>query len=127
MDNQSQLISLTKQLLTYLSVITDRYALAREQGKPGDFYQEVKPFADEVKKINDQWKSEAINWIHLNRPKNLYQQQIDSAHEHIESVSVQAFFPETSKSRFINLVSSSTYVLNQIIEIFNKEIGPPDL
>lgn len=125
MDDRFELISLTNALLNYVSVMSERYEMARESGKSGDFYKEVKPFADEVKRINDVWKIKATNWIHTNRPKNLFVQQIESTSEHIETISVQAFFPETSKTRFINLISSSKYVLNQLLEALMEEMSPP--
>lgn len=117
MNNHKELTSLTNQLLNYINKMSERYTKARESGLAGDFFQEVKPFADEVKVINEQWKKEAIEWIEQNRPKNLFSQQIESTHEHIETMSVQAFFPDTSRSRFFNLISSSNYVLNQILQL----------
>ncbi|MBY0122629.1 YppE family protein [Bacillus sp. S/N-304-OC-R1] len=127
MIDQNELISLTNTLLNYISAMSERYAMARESGKSGDFYAEVKPFADEVKQINDVWKSKAADWIAINRPKNLYIQQIESTHEHIGTISVQAFFPETSKTRFINLITSSIYVLNQLLEALKEKMSPPSL
>lgn len=125
MDDRFELISLTNELLNYISDMSERYEMARESGKPGDFYKEVKPFADEVKRINDLWKNKATDWIHANRPKNLFVQQVESTYEHIGTVSVQAFFPETSKTRFINLISSSKYVLNQLLGALKEEMSPP--
>lgn len=120
-----ELINLTKRLLNYTFSISERYVRTRDLQESGDFYKEVKPFADEVKLINDQWKSEAVQWITLNRPKNLFVQQIESTHENIETVSIQAFYPETSKTRFTNLIVSSQYVLNRFLQTLNEKMGPP--
>ncbi|KAB2338284.1 YppE family protein [Cytobacillus depressus] len=120
-----ELSTLTKELINYINVITERFAEAKETGVAGDFFLEVKPFADEVKGVNDQWKKEAGKWVIQNKPKNLYSQQIDSVHEHIETISVQAFFPQTSRARFNHLVVSSNYVLNYLLQILLEEMGPP--
>ncbi|WP_066294423.1 YppE family protein [Bacillus sp. FJAT-29937] len=125
MNEDIELIDLTNQLLNYTFFISERYEKARELKVPGDFYNEVKPFADEVKLINDEWKNKAILWITINRPKNLFIQQVESTYENIETISVQAFYPETSKSRFTNLVVSSQYVLDRLIQTVKEEMGPP--
>ena len=125
MNENVELTDLTTQLLNYIFFLSERYDKARELQKPGDFYEEVKPFADEVKLINDQWKNKAVQWITNKRPKNLFVQQIESTHENIEAISVQAFYPETSKSRFTNLIVSSQYVLDRLLQFVKEEMGPP--
>lgn len=80
-------------------------------GEKGDFFTQVKPFADEVKEVVDHWRKESAAWIKENRPKNLHATQIESAAEQMEMISVQAFFPETSRTRFINYLQSVRYVL----------------
>lgn len=121
MGNELELLQLTEQLVIYVQTSDDKYKSVKESGKKADFYNEVKPFADEVKAINDSWKKEAAEWVNRHKPKNLYPQQIDSASEHIEMVSIQAFFPETSKTRFINYVNSAMYVLKQLIGLLREE------
>ncbi|MEH7125259.1 YppE family protein [Bacillus sp. JJ1532] len=125
MNEDVELIHLTNQLLNYMFFLSERYEKARELQKPGDFYKEVKPFADEVKLTNDEWKNKAIQWITTNRPKNLFAQQVESTYENIEAISVQAFYPETSKSRFTNLIVSSQYVLDRLLQTVKEEMGPP--
>lgn len=120
-----ELIDLTEQLTKFTLLISRRYIEVKEIQKSGDFYSEVKPFADEVKLINDQWKRKAIDWIIKHRPKNIFVQQIEATHENIETISIQSFYRETSKTRFTNLLVSSQYVLNRLHQIVNKEIGPP--
>ncbi|MBG9590761.1 hypothetical protein ABE26_26925 [Cytobacillus firmus] len=112
---------MTEMLLEYVEISDSRYKKVKESGEKGDFYNEVKPFADEVKSINDRWKGEAREWVSIHKPRNLYSQQIESASEHIEMVSIQAFFPETSRTRFINYVNSAVYVLKQLIILLSDE------
>ncbi|WNS73993.1 YppE family protein [Bacillus sp. DTU_2020_1000418_1_SI_GHA_SEK_038] len=125
MNENVELSNLSNQLLNYIFFLSERYDKARELQKSGDFYKEVKPFADEVKITNDEWKKKAVQWIKLNRPKNLFVQQIESTYENIEAISVQAFYPETSKSRFTNLIVSSQYVLDRLLQTVKEEMGPP--
>lgn len=121
MEKQMELKQLTEQLLTYVDTITEKYVIVKETGKGGDFYNEVKPFADEVKRVNDNWRNKATQWVKERKPKNVYVQQIDSVHEHLETISVQAFFPETSRTRFNNLVASSKYVLTSVHQLLKEE------
>jgi Bacterial domain of unknown function (DUF1798) len=121
MKDYSELLQLTQKLLSDLDTLALRYIEVRETGKSGDFFGEVKPFADEVKRMNDVWKVKAYEWIKDVRPKNLYNQQIDSAYEHIETVSVQAFFPNTSRSRFNDFMASAKFILTSIVHEIERE------
>ncbi|AND41196.1 MULTISPECIES: YppE family protein [Cytobacillus] len=121
MVHENSLLQMTEQLLECVEISDSRFKKVKESGEKGDFYNEVKPFADDVKSINERWKEEALEWIGIHKPRNLYPQQIESAAEHIELVSIQAFFPETSKTRFINYVNSAVYVLKQLIKLVGEE------
>lgn len=121
MEEQMELKQLTEQLIAYVETLAEKYVIVKETGKSGDFYNEVKPFADEVKRVNDNWRTKATKWIEERKPKNLYVQQIDSVHEHLETISVQAFFTETSKTRFRNLVASSNYVLTNVCQLLKEK------
>ncbi|WP_257391418.1 YppE family protein [Cytobacillus gottheilii] len=116
-----RLLQQTEKLIEYVNRADEKYKEIKISGEKGDFYTEVKPFADEVKEVNDEWKQTVIQWIQTERPKNIHEQQIDSCHEHIEIISIQSFFPETSRTRFKNLVSSSIYVLQTIVLALDNE------
>jgi hypothetical protein len=111
MENQSILVNLNESLYEYTRQIEDKFLSVKTSGEKGDFFSQVKPFADEVKEVVDLWKKEATTWIAKNRPRNLHESQIDSAAEQMEMISVQAFFPETSRTRFINYLQSVRFVL----------------
>ncbi|KOP83201.1 YppE family protein [Cytobacillus solani] len=121
MKDYKELLQLTQKLLSYVDTLSLKYIQVRETGESGDFFGEVKPFADEVKEVNDEWKKQAYEWIKDVGPKNLYHQQIDSASEHIETISVQAFFPNTSRSRFNDVVASAKFILTSIIHEIEGE------
>ena len=121
MKDYKELLQLTKKLLSYVDTLSLKYMKVRETGESGDFFGEVKPFADAVKEVNDEWKREAYEWIKVRGPKNLYNQQIDSAYDHIETISVQAFFPNTSRSRFNDVVASAKFILTSVINEIEGE------
>ncbi len=102
---------LTQKLLELNEEAMTHYKRVRDSGEKGDFYQEVKPFADEVKQYNDRWKEKMLLWAKTHKPKHLYPQQIMNTSENIEMTSVSCFFPETSYSRFISHHQSIQFVL----------------
>lgn len=118
--SSDRLFSLTNELLQYTNRISIKFEEVKESKVKGDFYSEVKPFADEVKMVNDEWQNLAKAWIRENRPKHLHEKQIDSTYEQIEMLSVQAFFPDTSRTRFINYWQSVRFILNTLIDHLEK-------
>ncbi|MFO1444648.1 YppE family protein [Bacillus sp. Bva_UNVM-123] len=125
MKEKNELKKLTIQLLSLVNTVAEKFEDVKKTGKAGDFYTEVKPFADKVKHINDQWRIVALNWIETRKPKNMHVAQIDSTYDQIEAIAVQAFFPETSRTRFTNIVTSIKYILNNIIALVSKEEREP--
>lgn len=120
MENHSMLIDLNERLSEYTRQIENKFLSVKETGEKGDFFTEVKPFADEVQAVSERWKKEATAWIVKNRPRNLHESQIDSAAEQIEMISVQSFFPETSRTRFINYLQSVRFVLTLLQSSIDK-------
>lgn len=118
-DNQ-RIIELSKALLDRMDYALKRFDTSKSEGIRGDFHNEVKPFADEVKGLLSEWKEAAKSWILENRPKNLHANQIDTAADYLEVISVQAFFPETSKKRFYDQHQSVEFILNSMILAIEK-------
>lgn len=118
-DNQ-RIIDLSKALLERLDCSLKRFEASKSQGIRGDFHTEVKPFADEVKGLSSEWREAAKSWILEKRPKNLHANQIDTAADYLEVISVQAFFPETSKKRFYDQHQSVEFILNSMILAIDK-------
>ncbi|PLR99938.1 DUF1798 domain-containing protein [Bacillus sp. T33-2] len=108
--------NLTRDLIEDTKTASTRFEQVKQTREKGDFYTEVKPFADAVKQKNVQWKQAAAVWIREQQPKNLHYRQIETTAENIEMVSIQAFFPETSLKRFINHVQSINYVLKSVLQ-----------
>lgn len=115
------LIILTRQLLDNTEFANGRFKQTKLEGKRGDFYTEVKPFADEVKDTVEKWRAEAAQWVIQHKPKNLHHSQIVTAADYLEVISVQAFFPETSKKRFLDQIQSIDYILNGLLNALIQE------
>ncbi|MGR3764791.1 YppE family protein [Rossellomorea sp. NS-SX7] len=111
-----QLINVTRELLASVDEMMNEYKKRRETGEKGDFYIEVKPFADKVKEFNDNWKELSLEWIKKDRPKHLHLPQVMNTYDNIEMLSVHCFFPESSYNRFISHHQSVRYVLNTTLD-----------
>ncbi|MCA1054598.1 YppE family protein [Rossellomorea aquimaris] len=116
----TQLITVVEHLTETVHLMMEEYKTRRESGEKGEFYEEVKPFADKAKKLNDQWKELSMEWIKEERPKHLHIPQIMNTYDNIEMLSVHCFFPESSYNRFISHHQSVVYVLEtQLKELKN--------
>jgi hypothetical protein len=112
-----EIIPLTEKLLYYNGLFMKYYQEGRETGIKYDFHEVVKPFANEVKDINDQWKRVMKKWLSETDYKHLHLKQVDTTAEHIEQLSIQSFFPETSKTRFLNANRTVEYFLLEILKV----------
>jgi hypothetical protein len=110
-----KLKDITKELLHLLEYTKVKYETVRENGEEGDFFLEVKPFAERVKQLLDQWHSLAINYIQLEQPLYLNENQLITTYDHIEKLSIQCFYPKTSRKLFLNSHRSAQFVLESII------------
>jgi hypothetical protein len=115
-----EIIQLTEKLLTYNGLFMKYYQEGRETGVKRDFHEVIKPFANEVKAINDQWKFAMRKWLSESSHKHLHLKQIDTTSEHIDQLSIQSFFPETSKTRFLNTNRTVEYFLLDILKEVKK-------
>jgi hypothetical protein len=115
-----EILDLTKRLLNYNHLFINYYEEAREKGTSPDFHEVIKPFANEVKKVAQQWSTLMKNWL-VNKPqKHLHLKQIDTTLDHIDQLSIQAFFPKTSRSRFLNANRTVEFFLLEIVKELEK-------
>lgn len=112
----NRLQELTEKLIMIVNRANDRYHLAREKQEKGDFFTEVKPFADEARLYTEKWEKEMAACLQTRQFKYIHSPQIKAVMENIELISVQAFFPETSYKRFRNYVESTLFVLEQLLK-----------
>ncbi|WP_017727978.1 YppE family protein [Halalkalibacterium ligniniphilum] len=113
---QKRLLQLTEELLRYNREAHDYYlhTVREEEGYEPDFFGKVKPFADAVKVRADEWKPLTLAFIRAYKPNYLYPLQVENTYENLEIVSVQAFYPKTGKKRFLEMIKSIDYILNQL-------------
>ncbi|WP_156324716.1 DUF1798 family protein, partial [Bacillus sp. FJAT-27245] len=71
--------NLTVKLIHYNNQVNEIFKKTRERNADGDFFLEVKPFADEVKKISDQWRDEAFRQADFLDGIGIGQRQIEIA------------------------------------------------
>ena len=117
---QKQLVYLTEQLYEYNQKFLVYYNEIRETKEQKPFFEFVKPFADEVAKLNDDWKTLMKAWLNENETSHIHFHQLESVSEHIERLSIQAFFPETSRSRFLNAQRTVEFFLTETINQLKK-------
>ncbi|SOC19821.1 uncharacterized protein DUF1798 [Ureibacillus xyleni] len=106
-----QLIEQTKQLLIECDASKDRFFQQRELDATPQFFEEVKPHADKIQLLLNDWKHNALEWIKENNPKYIHQSQINNVVDAMNQFVVQSFYKETSKKRFIQSVQSVHYTL----------------
>lgn len=104
-------IQQTSKLIDECDQCVSRFWQMREEDGIPDFFQEVKPHADEIHQLLKVWQQEANKWIQKNRPKYMHTQQIASVVESMEQFVVQSFYKETSKKRFLDAIHSTSYTL----------------
>ena len=119
-----QLTEVTARLLSYNADASNYFTQCRESGTQGDFYKDVKPFADKVKQCSDEWKQAALEWVKDTRPKHIHPIQIMNTAENLQMVSIRAFFPDSSLKRFQSHIQSNDYVLNRILEELKQKQNP---
>lgn len=119
-DMSGQLVELTNQLIHYNQEISAIYQEAREKKEQKPFYECVKPFAEKVAEANKMWRNLLKRWISENSPQHLHEHQVESVYEHIERLSIQAFYPETSRSRFLNAHRTVDYFLKEVLLVIQK-------
>lgn len=116
-----ELIFITDKLYTWNQKFIEIFWEGREKGEKEDFYEVIKPFVDEVREWNLKWKNLMIDWLRENPQKHIHLAQITSMAENIEQLSIQAFFPETSKTRFLNTNRTVEYFLLELLKLLQKE------
>ncbi|PWA08900.1 DUF1798 domain-containing protein [Pueribacillus theae] len=120
-NSEQSLINLTKKLLDLNNKAYSQYVEhTKHEGYESDFYNEVKPFSDEVLKVAGKWKEAALEWLGEGQVKYLYPIQIENAFENLLITSVQAFQKDTAarkfnERRFIEMIKSVDYVLNTML------------
>jgi hypothetical protein len=108
------------KLLNYNTLFIEYYEEAREKGTTHDFHEVIKPFANEVKSTAIEWSTQMNTWLTKSPQKHIHPKQINTTFEHMEQLSIQAFFPKTSRSRFLNANRTVEFFLLEIVKELEK-------
>jgi Bacterial domain of unknown function (DUF1798) len=118
--SEIKIVQLTKSLLEFNRSFHEYYQGAREKEITYDFDGEIKPFVNEVKTALDNWNMEVRQWLKVNPQKHLHLKQVETTADHIEQMSIQAFFSKTSKSRFLNANRTVDFFLTELLKELEK-------
>ncbi|RYM06351.1 DUF1798 family protein [Sporolactobacillus sp. THM7-7] len=86
-----------------------------------DFYGEVKPFADGMQEMIDEWRPLATKWVNSRKPRYVYPIQIKDTYDNLSIVCVTAFQKDTRRRRFFETIKAIDYVLDNIVEQLNRD------
>ncbi|WP_018922298.1 YppE family protein [Salsuginibacillus kocurii] len=100
----------------------DIFQRTRDLEEPPDFYEHIKPFADDMLALSDRWQEEAEQWIDKEKPVYMHKQLIWDTHENLQILSMQAFHPKTKEKRFREMIQAVDYVLNGVRQAFDEGI-----
>lgn len=114
----SDLLALNKEAEEYYLDIVRRY----DSYEP-DFFGKVKPFADRVAVLREQWLPEATAFVQKERPLHLHPSQLQQTAENLEIVAIKSFYKETSLKRQMETFKSVEYVLNQLLDAISRATG----
>lgn len=107
-----QLIEQTNDLIKECDASIDRFYKMRELDASPNFFDVVKPYADNINSLLNEWQQNANHWILEKQPKYMHKQQVANVVEAMNQFIVQSFFKETSKKRFTQSVQSVHYTLS---------------
>lgn len=79
-----------------------------------DFFEVVKPFADQVKVTLDEWTPHVLKWLEWKKPSYIHPQQIDQLVENFEILSVTCFQKDTRNKKLMERYKSIEYTLSLV-------------
>jgi hypothetical protein len=95
----------------------------KREGYEVDFYGKVKPFADHVTRLLEEWQPLVMEWLKWKKPKYVFVPQILDTVDNLTIVSVTAFQKDTRRLRFLNTIKAIDYVLEAILEQISPQEG----
>ena len=117
-DNlKRQLFQWNEQLIEVNQYAHEQFVdKTHSEGYEMDFYGTVKPFADKVLVLVDNWRPLVREWIKSEQLKYIYTKQADDTYDNLTIVSVTCFQKDTRRRRFLETIKSIDYVLQAIRE-----------
>lgn len=80
-----------------------------------DFFEVVKPFADQVKSKLEEWTPHVLKWLGWKKPTYIHPQQIDQLVENFEILSVTCFQKDTKNKKLMETYKSIEYTLSLVV------------
>ncbi|MEC2367522.1 YppE family protein [Bacillus licheniformis] len=120
LDTQSLLIQ-TQDLIRLVKEAEERYRKGKEEGTEYDFFEVVKPSVERFQQTVKSWLAESLSYIKANRPKYIYEEQLNSVEENANEIFMQSYFCKIHKKRFKDLTESVLYTLNNVEDDILKE------
>ncbi|GAE29068.1 YppE family protein [Halalkalibacter hemicellulosilyticus] len=116
-----QLERLTKELcIRNDEARNDFIQVVKREGYEVDFYGKVKPFADQVKDIRDNWLPLAVAFVQEAKPLHLHPSQLNQTEENLEIVAIKSFYSNTSRKRQMETFKSVDFVLSQLLSAIDQ-------
>lgn len=118
-----RLKQITEELLQLTKEAESFYidTVKKESTYEVDFYGRVKPFADKVQPLAQEWFPLAKTYLVQNPIKNLHVPQLDQTVENLDVVAIKSFYPSSGMKRQRETFKSVEYVLSNLLEGLKKD------
>lgn len=108
---KKEALSSTQQLLKLLDEMNTIYEDVRASKEEHDFMKVVEPYARKAEELTRIWQQH-IEWIIQNQQAYFIgERHVEQVIENTCQLSVQAFYPSTSYSRFKSYLQSTKFLL----------------
>ncbi|BBN98867.1 YppE family protein [Sporolactobacillus terrae] len=122
-ESKSRLHQLTVKLRELNQTAYKQYAeQTQDKAYQTDFYGKVKPFADAMQKVVDEWRPLAEHWVRKRKPRYVFPIQIKDTSDNLTIICVTAFQKDTRRRRFYETIKSIDYVLENIQEQLEQDL-----
>jgi len=108
---KKEALSCTQQLLELLDEMNDIYEDVRATKKEHDFMKVVEPYARKAEELTYIWKKQIGEVIQNQQSYFTGERHVEQVIENTCQLSVQAFYPSTSYSRFKSYLQSTKFLL----------------
>lgn len=119
--SRKRLFNLTKELLDYNDQSVSQFRRIKSEPVDPDFFNVVKPTMDKLEPLITEWGELALKWLSTQQRKTVYPLQVNNTTDNLRITTLQAFYPDTKKKRFLELTSSIEYVLKELLKSEEKD------
>src|SRR5699024_5467966 len=118
MDN---LINTTKNLISILNKLKQKFEQNIQPGEGRDFFELVKQETIPVFQLLEQWEKQALDYISYTKVVNLHAQQIASTKEKMEALLLPSYYLNVRKRRYMEIYKSCFYIVSQLLKEIDNE------